>query len=147
MRHGLITLAGMIEYHLPGMICGALGLKWGMPWLQGVGIILWIMATLAVPGYMSHYCYTLNPREVFDPFRAMRRVIEGGSAYWHAWLIALAALALSFTGLAVFGLGFLITSVWFWQVAGFSFATVFTQAHHLNAMSYKAPRPAVIDRT
>ena len=25
MKHGLITLAGMIEYHLPATLCGALG--------------------------------------------------------------------------------------------------------------------------
>ena len=81
---------------------------------------------------MSHYCYTLDAREVFDPFRAMRRVIQGGAAYWHAWLIALAALLCSFLGLAGFGIGFFLTSVWFWQVAGFSFATVFSGAFQLH---------------
>ena len=133
MKHGLITLAGMIEYHLPATLCGALGTMWEIAWLQWLAGLLWIMATVAVPGYMSHYCYTLDPREVFDPFRALRRVAEGGRGYWHAWLIALAAMALSFTGLALFGLGFLITSEWFWPVAGFSFATVFTRVHQLDA--------------
>jgi hypothetical protein len=46
--------------------------------------------------------------------------------------IALAALAISFAGLFVFGIGFLFTSVWYWQVAGFSFATVFTQSFGLT---------------
>ena len=55
----------------------------------------------------------------------MRRVAEGGKDYWHAWLIALAALCCSFVGLLAFGVGFLVTSVWFWQVAGFGFATAF----------------------
>ena len=45
--------------------------------------------------------------------------------------VALCALALSFVGL-LFGLFFLVTSVWFWQVAGFSFATVFTQEFELR---------------
>ena len=35
-------------------------------------------------------------------------------------------MVLSFLDLLGFGFGFLVTSVWFWQVAGFSFATVFT---------------------
>jgi hypothetical protein len=132
LRHGTITLLGMIEYHLPALVCGYLGWRWGTGWLQGVAVVLWVVATLAVPGYMSHYCYQLDPREVFDPLRAMRRVIQGGRAYWHAWLIALAGLACSFLGLLVLGIGFLFTSVWFWQVAGFSFATVFTQRFELR---------------
>ena len=41
------------------------------------------------------------------------------------------ALALSFLGLWLLGIGFFVTSVWFWQVAGFSFATVFSQRFNL----------------
>lgn len=131
-KHGGITLLGMIEYHLPSVICEILALQYEIGWLHVVAAALWIAATIAVPGYMSHYCYSLNPREVFDPFRAMRRVIEGGAAYWHAWGIVLAGLLCSFLGLLVFGVGFLFTSVWFWQVAGFSFATVFSNTFHLR---------------
>lgn len=43
-----------------------------------------------------------------------------------------AALGLSFLGLLALGVGFLVTSVWFWQVAGFSFARVFSQKHGLG---------------
>jgi hypothetical protein len=39
----------------------------------------------------------------------------------------------SFVGLLAFGVGFFVTSVWFWQVAGFSFATVFSQRFALAA--------------
>ncbi len=81
---------------------------------------------------MSHYCYTLDAREIFNPLIALRRVFQGGLLYWRAWAIALTALCLSFTGLLVFGLGFLLTSVWFWQVAGFAFASVFTQRFRLH---------------
>jgi hypothetical protein len=81
---------------------------------------------------MSHYCVAFDLSEVYNPFKALRRVGEGGRAYWHAWVIALCALALSFAGLLVFGVGFLVTSVWFWQVAGFSFATVFSQRFQLS---------------
>ncbi len=132
MKHGMITLLGMIEYHSPAVIVEIAAIHFGSSWLHALAVVLWILATVAVPGYMSHYCFTLDPREVFDPFRAMRRVLEGGRAYWHAWLIALAALACSFLGLLAFGLGFLVTSVWFWQVAGFSFATVFSNAFQLR---------------
>jgi len=39
----------------------------------------------------------------------------------------------SFSGLLALGAGFLFTSVWFWQVAGFSFASVFTRRFGLDA--------------
>jgi hypothetical protein len=84
-------------------------------------------ATLAIPGYMTHYCVDFDPREIFNPARALRRAFEGGALYWKAWAIALSALTLSFGGLSCFGVGFLVTSVWFWQVAGFSFASAFTR--------------------
>ena len=81
---------------------------------------------------MTHYCRDLDAREIFDPVRAFSRVMQGGVLYWKAWAIALSALALSFVGLLAMGVGFLVTSVWFWQVAGFSFASVFTQRFSLT---------------
>jgi len=89
-------------------------------------------ATIAIPGYMSHYCREFDTAEIYDPFRALRRCMQGGIAYWHAWLIALTALMVSFVGLLALGVGFLVTSVWFWQVAGFSFASVLTQRFGLG---------------
>lgn len=132
LKHGTITLLGMVEYHLPSVVCELAARYYHVAALHVVAALLWIVATIAVPGYMSHYCFTLDPREVFDPIRAMRRVIEGGTAYWHAWSIALAGLLVSFLGLAAFGIGFLFTSVWFWQVAGFAFGTVFTDVFRLR---------------
>jgi len=38
----------------------------------------------------------------------------------------------SFSGLLALGVGVLFTSVWFWQVAGFSFASVFTRRFGLE---------------
>ncbi|MAS94967.1 MAG: hypothetical protein CMO55_17355 [Verrucomicrobiales bacterium] len=131
LKHGTVTFVGMVEYHAPAVICGAAAWYFEIPVLYVPAVVLWIVATIAVPGYMSHYCYQLDPWEVFNPVRALRRVWEGGRAYWHAWGIALAALACSFSGLLVFGVGFLVTSVWFWQVAGFSFATVFSERFRL----------------
>lgn len=132
LRHGSITFLGMIEYHFPAVICEVVAYHFQFGWMHVLSALLWLFATLSVPGYMSHYCFTLDPREVFDPFRAMRRVIQGGKAYWHAWAIALVGLLISFSGLLLFGFGFLFTSVWFWQVAGFSFATVFSNTFHLE---------------
>lgn len=132
LRDGVITLLGMIEYHAPAVILGGVAWYLGMPLLYIPAALLWIIATMAVPGYMSHYCFARDVSEVFNPFKAMRRVFETGPGYWHAWFIALSALLLSFTGLFVFGLGFLVTSVWFWQVAGYSFATQFTRVFELS---------------
>jgi hypothetical protein len=126
-KHGVVTLLGMIYWHLPGSACLFLGGYLSSRALVVVGALLWIAGTAAVPGYMTHYCRSFDAREVFSPVLAVRRIARAGTAYWRAWGIALAALALSFVGLLGFGAGFFVTSVWFWQVAGFSFATVFTQ--------------------
>ena len=135
LYHGLVTFLGMVEYHVPAALCGFAAWRMGSWPLTVVAVALWVLATIAVPGYMTHYCYSLEAREVFNPFRALRRVFEGGRAYWHAWLIAVAALCCSFVGLLVLGVGFLVTSVWFWQVAGFSFAAVFSQRFQLQTQS------------
>ncbi len=131
-RHGCITFLGMVQYHAPAVLCEVAAWHYHLAWLQAVAAALWLLATVAVPGYMSHYCFSLDPREVFNPGRALRRVFQGGRAYWQAWGIVLAGLACSFLGLLAFGVGFLFTSVWFWQAAGFSFATVFTQKFRLQ---------------
>lgn len=89
-------------------------------------------ATILIPGYMSHYCVDFNIAQMFNVYASFAHVRASGRAYWHAWTIALAALALSFSGILFLGVGFLFTSVWFWQVAGFSFATVMAQRHELT---------------
>ena len=131
LKSGVITLLGMAYYYAPGLVLGALAFFWQRPILYWIAVPLLVAATLAIPGYMTHYCHDFDAREIFNPFRALRRALEGGRLYWKAWGIALAALALSFLGLLAAGLGFLLTSVWFWQVAGFSFACGFTQRHAL----------------
>jgi hypothetical protein len=132
-KHGFLTFLGMVEYHAPAVVCGYFARELDSLVLYILSGILWTIATVAVPGYMSHYCLELDPREIFDPMRAMRRVVEGGAAYWKAWGIALSALALSFLGLLGLGIGFYFSSVWFWQVAGFSFASVFSQKFALTS--------------
>jgi hypothetical protein len=131
LRHGAVTFGGMVYYYLPGAALAYFGWRSGAVWMMALGGVLLLLATLAIPGYMSHYCRAFDAAEIYDPVRALSRAIEGGRAYWRAWGIALCALALSFVGLLALGIGFLVTSVWFWQVAGFSFARVFSQEYDL----------------
>jgi hypothetical protein len=126
LHRGVVTFGGMLYYYLPGLVIGLTGYRLDRPWMLASGIGLCVLATLAIPGYMTHYCRAFDPREIYNPFRALSRVRQGGRAYWHAWAIALTALVLSFLGLLGAGVGFLVSSVWFWQVAGFSFARVFS---------------------
>jgi hypothetical protein len=140
LKLGLLTWLGMVYYYLPGAAVLMIGLRIDSLFLEVAGGILLIVATLAIPGYMSHYCVRFDPAEIYNPFKALRRCFEGGRAYWKAWGIAywkawgiaLSALTLSFLGLLAFGVGFFVTSVWFWQVAGYSFANVFTQKFQLG---------------
>jgi hypothetical protein len=132
LKSGTMAFLGMVYYYLPGAILLAISDR-RLAWLTYPAIGLLVLATVAIPGYMTHYCRDLDPREIFDPVRAFSRVLQGGRLYWKAWAIALSALALSFLGLLALGIGFLATSVWFWQVAGFSFASVFTQRFSLDS--------------
>lgn len=127
LRNGLVTFLGMLYYYAPGALIVYLGDR-------PTGVALLVAATLAIPGYMTHYCLRFDAGEIFNPIKALSRALQGGLAYWKAWAIALCALALSFLGL-FFGLAFLITSVWFWQVAGFSFASAFTHRYQLSKLA------------
>ncbi|GAB5544090.1 MAG: hypothetical protein SangKO_038500 [Sandaracinaceae bacterium] len=132
LKHGALTFLGMAWYGWPGVSLIALGAWLESGWLLALGGLLWLLAVIAIPGYMSHYCKRYDPREIFDPLRALRRVREGGLAYWKAWSIVVPVMLLSFLGLLGLGIGFVFTSVYFWQVAAFSFATVFTQRFDLD---------------
>ena len=128
---GTVALVGMSEYYFPAMVVGATAWWFQADWLWLITVALCVTATIAIPGYMTHYCYNFNIAEVFNPFKALRRVSEGKRNYWNAWLIVSTSLCLSFVGLLFFGIGFLISSVWFWQTAGFSFARIFSNRFHL----------------
>lgn len=133
-KHGCYTFAGMVLYHLPAMIVLALAWQWASLSAMCAGVMLWLLATAAVPGYMTHYSATLDSREIFNPLRALRRVFECGWPYWKAWGIALAALLISILSL-VTGPFFLIVSVWFWQVAAYAFASTFSRQLAMNQRS------------
>ena len=132
LKHGVITWLGMLYYYTPAGALGALAYALEQPGLWIPSALLWAVATIAIPGYMTFYCKAFDPSEIFNPLKALGRVRQGGGAYWRAWGIVSVGLALSFAGLLAGGVGFLFTSVWFWQSAGFSFATVFTPQVEAN---------------
>lgn len=133
LKHGLITCIGMVFYYLPSLLFYLLGLTLNTYWPFIISGLFYVLSTIAIPGFMSHYCLNFDFSEIFNPFRALRRSFEGGKKYWQAWFIAISALALSSLGLLLLGIGFLFTSVWFWQVAGYSFANIFTNAYDLKS--------------
>lgn len=146
-RHGLWTCLGMVLYHLPAAACFALA-PIAESMAQGtllpvvvLGVVFWVLASVLLPGFMTEYCREFRVREIFRPVAAARRVMKAGPDYWKAWLIVIAAGLLSFAGLLAFGIGFLFTSVWFWQVAAYSFATVFTHGAVRWTVDPTAPRP------
>ena len=131
-KYGLVTLTGMVFYYSLGVLFLMVGV-----WRFGysviiLGSILITIAVIAIPGFMTFYCREFDPHEIFNPLLALSRVGQGGKAYWKAWMIVIVALVLSFSGLLVLGIGFALTSVWFWQVAAFCFANVFTQRFKLD---------------
>ncbi|MEZ4742925.1 MAG: hypothetical protein R3B45_10840 [Bdellovibrionota bacterium] len=130
-KNGFIAMLGMIFYYLPGTISLLIGIYSGLFSLQFFGGLLIVIATIAIPGFMSHYCKKFDVHEIFNPLIALRRSFQGGKLYWKAWAIALTALMISFLGLFIIGIGFLFTSVWFWQVAGYSFSNVFAKNFNL----------------
>jgi hypothetical protein len=132
LKHGCITWLGMVYYYSPAALLAWLGYSLDAPLLYVPAVVLFVLATLAIPGYMSHYCRAFAYQEIFNPFLALRRAIEGGRRYWRSWAIALSALLLSFAGLLLLGIGFFVTSVWFWQVAGYAFANTFTRTYGLQ---------------
>ena len=140
-RDGLLTFIGMVYWHTPGAALMGAGFWASQSWLIALGAALWVAATVAVPGYMTHYCVNRRAKEIFSPILTIRRVAAAGRAYWRAWAIAVTALLLSFAGLLGLGVFFFATSVWFWQVAGFSFATVFSQHYALVEASSRSGSP------
>ena len=132
LKHGFITWLGMVYYYVPSVILFLLGGSLNNDWLYVFSFIFFLLATIAIPGYMTHYCLDYDCQEIFNPYKALQRTINGGSGYWRSWSIALIALFISLFGFLIFGIGFLFTSVWFWQVAGYSFANTFTHVYKLQ---------------
>src|SRR5687767_8751226 len=50
LKHGLLTFFGMVEYHVPAAVVEYAAWRYQLPGLHVVGGVLWIAATLVVPG-------------------------------------------------------------------------------------------------
>lgn len=76
---------------------------------------------------------------LYRPDKALRRALDGGTAYLRAWAMALAAISLTPLGALALGVGFFYSSVWAWSVVGYAFsgALVF-QAGQLPNPSHQA---------
>ncbi|MCB1145926.1 MAG: hypothetical protein KDK38_03935 [Leptospiraceae bacterium] len=135
LYHGCLTFAGMLFYSIPAFLCFLIAAYLHAKNIHltiialpvSLGIVCQIIAILAIPGYMTQYCIHYDAKEIFSFSKSIRRVFQAGRWYYLAWRNAFICLLLSFLGLLFFGLGFLWTSVWFWQVAGFSFAGAFAK--------------------
>ena len=115
----------MLLYRSPRWLLFAIGILRKHRTAIAIGILLFLLAVIAIPGNMSHYRPELDPREILDPSRAPPCVRQGGRVVAPCMLV-------SFLGLLGTGVGFLFSSVWFWQRAAFSFANVFTQRFDLD---------------
>ena len=63
LRHGLVTFGGMAYYYLPGASLGWMGWRMDSALLAACGAVLLALATLAIPGYMTHYCRAFDIRD------------------------------------------------------------------------------------
>jgi hypothetical protein len=70
---------------------------------------------------MTVYACEKDPEVLWHPVRAFGRARKAGREYGKAWLISLAAVALSLFGLLALVIGFVFTSVWAWEVVGYAF--------------------------
>jgi hypothetical protein len=87
-----------------------------------VAAVLFAAAVYVLPGGMTYNAAYDDMSYLYRPDKAFQRAVAGGSDYLHAWLIALAAIALSTLGLLALGVGFFYTSVWAWTVIGYAFS-------------------------
>lgn len=88
----------------------------------GAAVVCFVLAVFSLPGGMTYNAAFNDLTYLYRPDKAFRRARQGGRLYLKAWGIALLAVSLSFLGLLAFGIGFLFTSVWAWQVVGFAFS-------------------------
>ena len=121
--HGMVTLTGMVVYHIPGSLVILAGQILNNSMLLLAGVALWLLGTMVIPGYMTRYCINFNKSVIFDLAGCLKEIHRMGKYYWMAWIYVFVGLLISFSGLLLFGLGFLFTSVYFWHVAAYSFAS------------------------
>jgi hypothetical protein len=128
-RRGCVSAATIFSYLTPAMLCAALAwYTWrsgSSPWIVGAwmaaAVASFILGVFTLPGCMTVYACEKDPEVLWHPARAFDRARRAGRKYGKAWLISLAAVALSLLGLLALVIGFVFTSVWAWEVVGYAF--------------------------
>lgn len=140
-RRGLRAFAAITLYLSPSVALG--GAAWGAVAagstpaggaLAGLAALAFVLAIYALPGGMTYNAVFDDLSYLYRPDRALRRALEGGTAYLRAWGIGLLAIVLSLLGLLALGVGFFVTSVWAWSVVGYAFS-------HALVLPPQTPQP------
>lgn len=100
--------------------------------LTAFSVIAFLLGIFSLPGGMTYNAAFDDISYLYRPDKAFRRAVRGGQLYLKAWCIGLTAIILSLLGLLVFGVGFLYSSVWAWQVVGFAFSKALVIRHHAD---------------
>ena len=119
---GLKAFTAIVIYLSPSLICASLAYFYSLMFLWILATTLFLVAIYILPGGMTYNAAFHDIRYLYRPDRAFLRAWEGGKNYMWAWLIAFGAIAISFLGLLLLGIGFLYTSVWAWMVVGYVFS-------------------------
>ena len=128
-RRGCVSAATIFCYLSPTMLFAALA--WythrvgSSPWildaLIAIAAAAFVLGVFTLPGCMTVYACEKDADVLRHPARAFARARQAGGIYRKAWMISLAAVALSVFGLLALGIGFVFTSVWAWEVVGYAF--------------------------
>lgn len=128
-RRGLRAFLAIAVYLAPAaLLCGVTAFLYGrthapLAWLTGsLALVCFLVAIYALPGGMTYNAAFNDISYLYRPDKALRRALDGGTAYLRAWAIAIAAMALTPLGLLALGVGFFYSSVWAWSVVGYAFS-------------------------
>lgn len=145
-RRGLRAFAAIALYLSPAVLLAGVTfilqtkVRAPLAWLTGaLALACFVVAVYALPGGMTYNAAFNDLSYLYRPDKALRRALDGGTAYLRAWAIALAAISLTPLGALALGVGFFYSSVWAWSVVGYAFsrALVF-QVEPLPSPSHQA---------
>jgi len=127
-RRGCISFATISSYLAPAVMTGAVAVYLKFQGEEAshyvfacLSAFLFVLGVFTLPGCMTVYAVEGDPRVLRDPAGAFRRAWAHRGIYGRAWAISLASVLASFLGLLAFGVGFVFTSVWSWEVVGYAF--------------------------
>lgn len=105
-----------------------------MQWIfVGTSIVLLLFAVFTLPSGMTVYAAEGTTMLLRSPKQAFLRAWKKRNIYTKAWIISFAAILLSFVGLLFVGVGFFFTSVWAWEVVGYTFVVALYADDSLQA--------------